>query len=501
MNRYDLVVVGSGPAGHHAAIQGAKLGKSVAVVEASPRVGGTGLNTGTIPSKALREVVLGLCRQRARGLAGASAHDLWDQAHQEMVLRCRQVVQREVEVYRAQFARNRVAVLHGRASFVEATRLRIAGPHHVSEVEASKVVLATGSVPARSPSVPVDGETIIDTDSVLGLARLPRSMIVVGGGVAGVEYACMFAALGVAVVLADVRPRLLEFVDSEIVEALSYHMRDLGVTLRLGEHVERVARAGGGVVASLRSRKELRAETLLYAVGRQGNTAGLDLEAAGLDADARGRIAVDASFRTQAPGVYAVGDVIGFPALASVAMEQGRLAVCHAFGLPASFERGLFPYGIYSIPEISFVGRTELELTAEGVPYEVGTAHFREIARGQIAGNTTGRLKLLFQRDTGELLGVHIIGEGAAELVHIGQAVLRYRGSIDYFIENVFNYPTLAECYKVAALAGRNGLEHWTTPAVPASPRAMLAAPDVEHLAHATSQDGGRERLLEEGTA
>lgn len=462
MKRYDLVVIGSGPAGHHAAIQGAKLGKSVAVIEASPEVGGTGLNTGTIPSKTLRHVVLELSRARAHGLAGAHAHDLWDLALREMMVRCRHVVDQGVEVYRAQFARNRVEVLAGRALFVEPNRLRIEGPHHVSEVEAAKVVIATGSVPARSPSVPIDGQVIIDTDSVLGLARLPRSMIIVGGGVVGAEYACIFATLGVAVVVVDVRPRLLEFIDSEIVEALSYQMRDLGVTFRLGEHVDRVAHMpGGGVVASLRSRKELRAETLLYAVGRQGNTDSLNLEAAGLEADARGRIAVDGSFRTQAPDIYAVGDVVGFPALASVAMEQGRLAVCHAFGRPASFERRLFPYGIYTIPEISFVGQTELELTAEGVPYEVGTAHYREIARGQIMGNTTGRLKLLFHRETGELLGVHIIGEGAAELVHIGQAVLGFRGSIDYFVENVFNYPTLAECYKVAALAGKNRTADW----------------------------------------
>jgi NAD(P) transhydrogenase len=459
VKRYDLVVIGSGPAGHHAAIQGAKLGKSVAVIEAGPRVGGAGLNTGTIPSKTLREVILSLLRARARGLAPLHSSDGWDATIQEMMVRCRQVVQQEVDVYRAQFARNRVDVIFGRASFVDPHRLRLSAGPQQGEVEGDTIVIATGTVPARAETVPVDGRGIIDTDSVLGLGALPRSMIIVGGGVVGVEYACMFAALGVAVILVDLRPRLLDFVDAEIVEALSYRMRDVGVTFRLGEEVERV-RLGvaGGVVASLKSRKELRAETLLYAVGRHGNTDGLNLSAVGLFADARGRIPVDASYRTQLPHVYAVGDVIGFPGLASVAMEQGRLAVCHAFKRPTPPRRRLFPYGIYSIPEISFVGQTEAELTSAGVPYEIGVAQYREIARGQIAGDIIGRLKLLVHRETGELLGVHIFGEGAAELIHIGQAVLHFGGTLEYFVDNVFNYPTLAECYKVAALAAMNRL-------------------------------------------
>ncbi len=468
MKRYDLVVIGSGPAGHHAAIQGAKLGKTVAVVEAGPRVGGAGLNTGTIPSKTLREAAMALRRGR-RAPAGTGALPPWEETAGDVMARCREVVARGVEVYEDQFARNQVEVIFGRAAFLDPHRLLVQGPRESREVWADRIVIATGTVPARTEAVPVDGQVILDTDSVLGLRRAPRSMILVGGGVVGLEYACIFAALGVAVTLVDLRRRLLEFVDTDLVEALCVHMRDAGVTLRLGEEVDRVERVGEGVVAVLKSKKHLRAETLLYAAGRQGQTAALGLAAAGLTPDGRGRLPVDASYRTGAEHIYAVGDVAGFPGLASVAMEQGRLAAAHAFGRPAAFERRLFPYGIYTIPELSLVGATEDELTAAGVPYEVGLARYREIARGNITGNTSGRLKLLFHRETGELLGVHILGDGASELIHIGQAVMRYRGTIEYFVENVFNYPTLAEGYKVAALAGKNRLAEWESAALAGS--------------------------------
>lgn len=456
MTRYDLVVIGAGPAGHHAAIQGAKLDRSVAVVEAAPAVGGAGLTTGTVPSKALREVALACVR--ARG--GAAAGEVWGDLVQEMMARCRQVVRTEVEVYRAQFARNRVDVLHGRASFADDHHIRLDGPDGHRILEAGVVVIATGTVPARSDAVPVDGDRVLDTDSILGLGRLPRSMLVVGGGVVGVEYACLFAAVGVAVTVVDQRPRLLEFADGEFAEALAYRMRDVGTALRLGEEVERVTRESRGVLATLRSRKELGADVLLYAVGRHGNTAGLNLAAIGLEPDARGRIPVDATFRTRVPNVYAVGDVVGSPGLASVAMEQGREAVRHAFDRPPPSVPRPAPLGVYTIPELALVGQTEEALTAAGVPYEVGLARYREIARGPIMGDTAGRLKLLCHRETRELLGVHIIGEGAAELVHVGQAVLAFGGTIDYFLEHVFNYPTLAECYKVAALAAANRLAH-----------------------------------------
>lgn len=455
MTHYDLVVIGSGPGGHHAAIQGAKLGKSVLVVEARPRVGGAGLTTGTVPSKALRELAM-----QARGKPPSD----WAAAARGVMARCREIVTREVAVYEAQFARNGVTVMHGIAELAGPRTVCITGAAGTETVGAGVIVLATGTVPARSVDVPIDGRHVVDTDTVLELPSAPRSLIIVGAGIVGVEYACTFAALGARVTLVDIRERLLPFVDHEIAEALGYQMRESGITLRLGEEVASVHASDAGsssATAVLRSRKELHAEVLLYAVGRAGNTGALNLAAAGLHADARGRIPVTDDGATGTPGIYAVGDVAGFPGLASVAMEQGRRAVCHAFARAVGVSRRHLPYGIYTIPEVSFVGATERELTDDGVPYEVGIAYYREIARGQIRGDQAGRLKLLFHREDGRLLGVHVIGEGASELVHLGQTVMNFDGTIHYFIENVFNYPTLAECYKVAALCGVNRVPAW----------------------------------------
>jgi NAD(P) transhydrogenase len=321
------------------------------------------------------------------------------------------------------------------------------------------IIVAVGTKPADSSKVPLNGRSIINSDQIMQMPEIPKSMIVVGGGVIGVEYTCMFATLGVRVILVEKRPRLLEFADSEIVEALSYHLRDSRVTLRLNEEVESVeATPDGKVVANLESKKRVTGDALLYAVGRQGNVDGLDLPAAGIEADARGRIKVDEHYQTAVPHIYAVGDVIGFPSLASVSMEQGRIAAAHAFGIAVNSNPANYPYGVYTIPEISFIGKTEEQLTDEDVPYEVGIAYYREIARGQIRGDTTGRLKLIFHRETKELLGVHIIGEEAAELLHIGQAVMILKGTVEYFVDAVFNYPTLAECYKAAAFNGLNKL-------------------------------------------
>ena len=327
--------------------------------------------------------------------------------------------------------------------------------------QAASIIIATGTVPAQSPTVPVNGRTIVLSDQVMEMPHLPQTMIVVGGGVIGVEYASMFAALGVRVVLVERRPRLLEFADQEIVEALCYHLRDHRVTLRLGEEVASVAESDGAVIATLQSKKKISGDALLYSVGRNGNVAPLNLAAAGLEADDRGRIQVDAEYRTKQPHIFAVGDVIGFPSLASVSMEQGRIAAAYAMGAPVQSNPARYPYGIYTVPEISFIGKTEEQLTDEDVPYETGLAYYREIARGQIRGDTTGRLKLIFHRETKELLGVHIIGEGATELLHIGQAVLSLNGTIDYFVDTVFNYPTLAECYKTAAFNGLNKLSRF----------------------------------------
>jgi NAD(P) transhydrogenase len=377
----------------------------------------------------------------------------------DLGFRVNQVIKTEVDVTQAQLSRNGVEIIYARASFLDRTHVRVENARGQADLEAPTIIIATGTKPATSPTVPIDGRTIINSDQILDLPEIPKNLIVVGGGVIGVEYTCMFAILGARVTLIEKRPRLLEFADSEIVEALSYHLRDHRVTMRLNEEVAGVeATPDGRVVANLQSNKKVPGDVLLYAVGRQGNVDELNLPAAGLEADSRGRITVDKEFRTKVPTIFAAGDVIGFPSLASVSMEQGRIAAGNAFGLKIQSNPAAYPYGIYTIPEISFVGKTEEQLTDEDVPYEVGLAYYRETARGQIRGDTTGRLKLIFHRETRKILGVHIIGEGAAELIHIGQAVLVLNGTVDYFVETVFNYPTLAECYKQAAFNGVNKL-------------------------------------------
>jgi len=457
METYDLLVIGSGPAGQRAAIQGAKCGKRVAVVEAREVVGGVCVNTGTIPSKTMREAVLHLSGYRYQGIYGVSYRVKEKITMADLAFRVQHVIKTEIDVTRAQLSRNGIELVNGRATFIDPHTVRVQGLHGTSEHQASFIIIAVGTKPAVSPRVPLNGRTIISSDQILQMPEVPRNLIVVGGGVIGVEYTCMFATLGVRVILVEKRPRLLEFADAEIVEALSYHLRDSRVTLRLNEEVESVEEAPDGkVVANLESKKKISADALLYAVGRQGNVDELNLPAAAIETDSRGRIKVDTEFRTQVPHIYAGGDVIGFPSLASVSMEQGRLAAAHAFGLAVHSNPATYPYGIYTIPEISFIGKTEEQLTDEDVPYEVGLAYYREIARGQIRGDTTGRLKLIFHRETKELLGVHIIGEEAAELLHIGQAVMILKGTVDYFVDAVFNYPTLAECYKAAAFNGLN---------------------------------------------
>jgi NAD(P) transhydrogenase len=459
MDAYDLIVIGSGPAGQRAAIQGAKAGKRVALVERREVVGGTCINTGTIPSKTMREAVLHLSGFQYQGIYGVSYRVKEQITMADLSFRVQQVIKNELDVTQAQLFRNGITLLNGLASFSDPHQIRVEGTRGDVTCRADSIVIATGTKPAESPRVPINGQTIILSDQVLQMPRLPKTLIVVGGGVIGVEYTCMFAALGIRVVLIEKRPRLLEFADAEIVEALCYHLRDHRVTLRLNEEVDTVEQLPDGTVMStLRSKKKISGDALLYAVGRHGNVQELNLEAAGLGADDRGRIPVDAEYRTRQPHIFAVGDVIGFPSLASVSMEQGRIAAGRAVGADVHSNAANYPYGIYTIPEISFIGKTEEQLTDEDVPYEVGLAYYREIARGQIRGDTTGRLKLIFHRETRQLLGVHIIGEGAAELVHIGQAVMNHNDTIDYFIDTVFNYPTLAECYKAAAFNGLNKL-------------------------------------------
>ena len=459
MQTYDLLVIGSGPAGQRAAIQGAKSGKRVAVIEKREVVGGASINTGTIPSKTIREAVLHLSGYNYQNIYGVNYRVKEKITMADLAFRVQHVIKTEIDVTQAQLSRNGIEVITGVASFLDPHHIRVEGSRGHSDFEAGVIIIATGTKPATSLKVPLNNRTIINSDQILLMPDIPKTMIVVGGGVIGVEYTCMFATLGSRIILIEKRPRLLEFADSEMVEALSYRLRDSRVTLRLNEEVESVeATPDGGVVANLQSKKKISGDALLYAVGRQGNVDELNLGAACIEADARGRILVDADYRTKQPHIYAVGDVIGFPSLASVSMEQGRIAAAKAFGLPVHSNPASYPYGIYTIPEISFIGKTEEQLTQEDVPYEVGIAYYREIARGQIMGDTTGRLKLIFHRETKELLGVHIIGDGAAELLHIGQAVFILKGTVEYFVDTVFNYPTLAECYKAAAFNGLNKL-------------------------------------------
>ena len=461
---YDMLVIGSGPAGQRAAIQAAKLDKHVAIVERKAVVGGVCLNTGTIPSKTLREAVMHLSGYRERGVYGASYAVKQHITVDDLLFRADHVMRHEIDVTRHQLMRNGVELLYAEALFADAHTLQINYVDGRGQrlVTAANVVIATGTRATNDSRTPLDGRAIFLSDDILSLDHLPRTLAVVGAGVIGLEYASMFAALGVRVTLIDKRTRLLPFVDSEIVDALVYHLRQNRVTLRLGEEVKSLelihSDKGERVQIRLASGKKITAEKALYSIGRTGATQTLNLPAAGIQADEQGYLKVNSSYQTEMPHIFAVGDVVGFPSLASTSMEQGRLAACKAFDIEAKSVPELFPYGIYSVPEISMVGRTEEELTRQDVPYEVGKANYREIARGQIIGDSTGLLKLIFHSETLELLGVHILGEGASELVHIGQAVMAYNGKIDYFINTVFNYPTLAECYKTAAFDGINRL-------------------------------------------
>jgi NAD(P) transhydrogenase len=461
--KYDLIVIGSGPSGQRAAVAASKLKKKVAIVESRSVVGGVCVNTGTIPSKTMREAVLHLSGYNYRNVYGMNYRVKEKITMADLAFRVQSVIKTEIDVTEAQLSRNGIDVIHGLAHFISPETIRVEGPETDMTLDGSRIVIAVGTRPATSPQVPINGRTIINSDQIMELPKLPRTLIVVGGGVIGVEYTCMFAVLGVRCTVIEKRGKLLEFCDQEIVETLSYHLRDSRVTMRLGEELESVEELPDGtVVANLKSHKKVSGDALLYAVGRQGNIDDLKLENAGLQADSRGRIPVDENFQTTVPNIYAAGDVIGFPSLASVSMEQGRISVARAFeDMHTVSNPSFYPYGIYTIPEISFIGKTEEQLTEEDVPYEVGMAYYREVARGQIRGDTTGRLKLIFHRDTRKVLGVHIIGEGASELVHIGQAVMTLDGSVDYFIETVFNYPTLAECYKVAAFNGLGRLNRY----------------------------------------
>jgi NAD(P) transhydrogenase len=455
---FDLLVLGSGPGGQKAAIAGAKLGRRVGIVEKRHMVGGVCINTGTIPSKTLREAVLYVTGLSQREFYGQAYRLKEDVTVGDLTARTQHVIGREIDVIRSQLNRNHVQMLIGTGRFTEPNAVVVTADDGTERrVTAEKFVIAVGTRPARPTTVDFDGRTVVDSDQILDLDHVPPTMVVVGAGVIGIEYASMFAALGTKVTVVERRERMLEFCDLEIIEALKYQLRDLAVTFRFRESVARVERHDGGTLTILESGKRIPSDTVMYSAGRQGVTEELGLDKAGLEADSRGRIKVDDDFRTTAPHVYAVGDVIGFPALAATSMEQGRRAAYHACGEPVETPmQDAQPIGIYTIPEISYVGKTEDELTEDSVPFEVGISRYRELARGAILGDSYGMLKLLVHSDTRCLLGVHVFGTGATELVHIGQTVMGLGGTVDYLVDAVFNYPTLAESYKVAALDAMN---------------------------------------------
>jgi NAD(P) transhydrogenase len=460
MYQYDLIVIGSGPAGRRAAIQAAKLEKKVLVIEKGSRVGGVSVHTGTIPSKTLRETALNLTGWRERGFYGRSYRVKQEISADDLRRRLLITLDHEVEVLEHQFSRNRVQQMRGRAHFIDPHTLEVEKTDgEILRVTTASVLLAVGTRPYRPSHIPFDGEAIIDSDELLEIKQLPRSMIVVGAGVIGIEYATIFSALDTQVTVVEPRDTMLDFIDKEIVEDFAYQLRDRNMKLIFGQTVEAVERDSGSGKCRvvLKNGRTLQAEMVLFAAGRVGATDTLNLAAAELEADSRGRLKVNPeTFQTTVPHIYAAGDVVGFPSLASTSMEQGRIAARHAVGAPAGDPPLYFPYGIYAVPEISTCGLTEEEVIQRGIPYEAGIAHFRETSRGHIMGLDTGLLKMIFSLKTRRLLGVHIVGEGATELVHIGQAVLNLKGTGEYFVENTFNYPTLAEAYKIAGLDAWN---------------------------------------------
>jgi NAD(P) transhydrogenase len=456
----DLLVIGSGPSGQKAAIQAAKLGKRVAVVERKQRLGGVSIHTGTIPSKTLRVAVLDELARRPLDIPDPLNPEGRERAAIEFLMdRAARVVGAEAQVVREQFRRNRVGLLFGNGQFVDEHTISITDEDGAKTVTADNIIIAAGTYPARPADVQFDDEHVIDSDGLLNLhQRLPRSMTVVGAGVIGVEYASMFGRLGTKVTVVDQRPRVLTFLDGEIGEALQFILRRNNVTFRLQEKVASVGtdKTTGDVITRLASGKEIHSETVLYATGRQGATDTLDLKKIGIEPNKRGYIEVDGDYRTKVPNVFAVGDCSGGFGLAATAMEQGRLAALHAFNRPVSSMPELLPTGVYAIPEIAMVGRTEEDLTEAGVPYVTGIARWSELARGLMTGDEDGMLKLLVSTEDRTLLGVHVLGTGAADLVHIGQAVMGGGGGVDFLVSAVFNYPTFAEAYKVAALDAVN---------------------------------------------
>lgn len=456
--RFDLVIIGSGPAGRRAAIQAAKLDKQVLVIEKFPRVGGVSVHSGTIPSKTLRETVLNLSGWRERGFYGRTYKVKNDISAGDLKHRLSQTLTHEVDVLEHQFSRNGVTLAKGHARFVSTSEVEVTDAEGDRTVYSfDKALISVGTKPYRPDNIPFDGERILDSDEILDIEDLPRSLTVIGAGVIGIEYATIFSALDISVTVIEPRAHILGFIDDELMAEFTHDLRDRGIKLRLGCRAERVTAHDQGCFVDLSDGRRVKSDMVLYAAGRVGASSDLGLENIDLGADSRGRLKVDPeTYETDVPGIYAAGDIIGFPSLASTSMEQGRIAICHAFKVPNPPKPEHFPYGIYAVPEISTIGLSERELREKRIPYECGVARFRETSRGHIMGLQRGMLKMLFHLESKKLLGVHIVGEGATELIHIGQAVMLHEGTLKYFIDNVFNYPTLAEAYKIAALDAWN---------------------------------------------
>ncbi len=459
---FDYIVIGSGPAGKRAAIQASKIGKKVLLVEKNEVVGGVTVHTGTIPSKTLRETVLYLTGWRQRGFYGKNYKVNHKIKVKDLKQRLSVTLRHEVEVLQHQLMRNKVTVVHGLASFKTDHQISVAlNDGETALYNAEKVLICVGTRPHKPQNLPFDGTQVVDSDEILSLEVIPRSLLVVGAGVIGLEYATIYNALDTDVTIIDGREEMLGFVDKEIIEDFVHHLRDRNMTIRMGEDIaEMTKREDGKILTKLKSGKSIVTEMVLVAAGRQGLSDTLNLENAGISADKRGQIKVNEYYQTEVPHIYAAGDIIGFPSLASTSMEQGRSAACHAFEQSCTHKMDIFPYGIYSVPEISMVGLSEQECKDKNLPYDIGVACFREIARGQIMGLREGKLKIIFSLEDKSILGIHIVGEGATELVHIGQAVMTLGGTLDYFIDAVFNYPTLAEAYKIAALDGWNRIHN-----------------------------------------
>lgn len=460
---HDIVVIGSGPGGEGAAMKSAKSGRSVVIVERNAKVGGGCTHWATIPSKALRHSVQTVLEFRKNPLFSTVTERL-QLTFPQLVRAAEGVIRKQVAMRRDFYMRNHVAVVHGVGRFVDDHTIEVeAGEGVRRKIQGRHVVVATGSRPYRPPDVDFAHPRIKDSDTILKLDHTPDTITIYGAGVVGCEYASIFRNLGVKVNLINSREKLLAFLDDEIIDALSYHLRDQGVVLRHNEEYERVEPVADGVIVHLKSGKRIKSDVLLWAQGRTGNTDDMGLDRIGITPNSRGQLDIDECFRVRGKEhVYAVGDVVGYPSLASASYDQGRFAASHIVDAHSDLRLVQdIPTGIYTTPEISSVGRTERELTTEGVPYEVGHSLFRSLARAQITGNTVGMLKILFHRDTLEILGIHCFGDQAAEIVHIGQAIMAQRdgaNTINYFVNTTFNYPTMAEAYRVAALNGLNRL-------------------------------------------